>query len=64
VPVTLIIRSQEQQVPAGISLREALALLGFSSETHMALREGEILPEDEVLKEGDMVRLIPVMSGG
>jgi sulfur carrier protein ThiS len=64
VPVTVIIRNQQQELPPEIPLKEALDLLGFSSETHMALREGEILSENEVLKDGDKVRLIPIMSGG
>jgi sulfur carrier protein ThiS len=62
--VTFLIRKEEYQTQAGITLKEALHSLGFSTETHMALRKGVVLPEFEVLQAGDVITLIPVISGG
>jgi sulfur carrier protein ThiS len=62
--VTFLIRKEKYQTQAGITLKEALSLLHYSVETHTALREGEVLEESAVLKDGDVITLIPVISGG
>jgi sulfur carrier protein len=64
LPVIIQIRSEEHQVQAGMTLKEALEQLSFSIETHMALRAGKLLTASDQLEEGDIVRLIPVISGG
>jgi sulfur carrier protein ThiS len=62
--VTFLIRKEKYQTVAGITLKEALSLLNYSVETHTALRDGEVLGESVVLKDGDVITLIPVISGG
>jgi sulfur carrier protein len=62
--VTFLIRKEKYETQPGITLKEALHSLGYSTETHMALRDGTVLPDDEILEEGDVITLIPVISGG
>jgi len=38
--------------------------LGLSSETHLVLRDGELLTDDALLRDGDQAQLIAVISGG
>lgn len=60
----LILRDQEYEVPAGITVKQALKRVGLLPETVLATRNGELITEDERLKEGDEIRLVAVISGG
>lgn len=61
---TLIWRSKEYVVKTPVSVQEALAQLHLDTEAHLVMRSGELIHEDEILQEGDVVRLLPVMIGG
>ena len=60
----LILRDKEYEVPAGITVKQALKQVGILPETVLATRNGELITEDERLKEGDEIRLVSVISGG
>jgi sulfur carrier protein ThiS len=62
--VTLIFRKKEYLLEGPLTLQIALEKLGLSAETHMAVRYGELLQTYELLKDGDVVKLVPVISGG
>ncbi len=62
--VKLILRGKEYEVKAGMTLRDALAKLGINRETVLATRQGELITDDEVLKPGETIRLVAVISGG
>lgn len=64
MPVTILIRKKEYQVSGGVTVRQALEKLQLSPQSHLALRDGELLTEDVVLREGDIVKLVAVISGG
>lgn len=55
---------QEYEVRAGMTLREALKRCNILPETVLATRQGELLTDDEILKEGDEIQLLSVHSGG
>lgn len=61
---TLIWRGKEYVVETPCSVKEALAGLHLDTEAHLVMRRGELICEEEMLQEGDMVKLIPVMIGG
>ncbi|MFN8413090.1 MAG: MoaD/ThiS family protein [Anaerolineales bacterium] len=61
---TLILRNKEFEVRAGMTLLAALKKINIIPESVIATREGEMILEDEILKEGDVVKLIMVISGG
>ena len=62
--VTLIFRKKEYLLEGPLTLQIALEKLGLSAETHMAVRYGELIQTYELLKDGDVVKLVPEISGG
>lgn len=62
--VKLILRDKEYEVKGGLTLRAALEKIGVLPESVIAAREGELILEDEILKDGEVVKLVAVISGG
>ena len=62
--VKLILRDKEYEVKPGMTLLSALQKINVVPESVIVTREGEMILEDEILKDGDVVRLIAVISGG
>lgn len=62
--VKLILRSKEYEVKSGMTLLSALQKSNIVPESVIATREGEMILEDEILKDGDEIKLIAVISGG
>lgn len=60
----LILRNHEFEVRHGMTLRMALQKEGIEPETVLAIRDGEMITDDELLREGDVIKLIAVISGG
>jgi sulfur carrier protein ThiS len=61
---TMILRKQEYEIKHGMTVRMALEKLGFEPDSLLATRDGELITDDEIIKENDLIRLIPVISGG
>jgi len=61
---TVIIKNKSILVPAGIPLHKAFRILHLNANAHLAVRNGELITEDEMLKNGDCIELIAVISGG
>ena len=62
--VTLILRDKQYEVKAGMTLRHSLQKIDVLPETVLATRQGQMITEDEVLNEGDVIKLVSVISGG
>ena len=62
--VKLILRDKEYEVRPGMDLLAALEKCDILSESVIATRDGELILEDEILRDGDVVRLVAVISGG
>jgi sulfur carrier protein len=62
--VKLILRNKEYEVKPGMTLLSALQKIDVVPESVIATREGEMILEDEILRDGDVVKLIAVISGG
>ncbi len=62
--VKLILRKQEFEVRPGMTLLSALKKCNILPESVLATREGEMIEEDEILKDGDIIKLVAVISGG
>jgi sulfur carrier protein ThiS len=62
--VKLILRDKEYEVKPGMTLLSSLEKCGIVPESVIATREGELILEDEILKDGDVITLIAVISGG
>ena len=62
--VKLVLRKQEFEVRAGMTLLSALQKINILPEGIIAVRNGELIEEDEILKDGDVIQLISAISGG
>ena len=62
--VKLILRDREYEVRPGMTLLASLQKISILPESVIATREGEMILEDEILKDGQAVKLISVISGG
>jgi sulfur carrier protein ThiS len=62
--VKLVLRDKEYEVRPGMTLLDALKKAGILPESVIAAREGELILEDEILKDGEVIKLVAVISGG
>ena len=62
--VKLVLRNKEYEVRPGMTLRDALKKSDILLESVLCTRKGELIAEDEILKDGDVIKLIAVISGG
>ena len=62
--VKLVLRDKEFEVRPGMTLLASLQKISILPEAVIATREGEMILEDEILKDGQEVKLISVISGG
>jgi sulfur carrier protein ThiS len=62
--VKLVLRDKQYEVRPGMTLLSALEKVGVLPESVIATRDGEMILEDELLKDGDVVKLVAVISGG
>ena len=60
----LILRDKEYEVRPGMSLLDALKKNNIVPEAVIAVRDGEMITDDEILRSGDVVKLVSVISGG
>ena len=61
---TLIHRNQEWQVRAGMTVRDAILKAGLNPEGVLAVRDGQLINADTKIQNGDVIKLIAVISGG
>jgi sulfur carrier protein len=62
--VKLTLRDKDYEVKPGMTLLAALQKINVVPESVIATRDGEMILEDEILRDGDVVKLIAVISGG
>jgi len=62
--VKLVLRDQEFEVHPGMTLLDALKKNNILPEGVLCMRDGEVIVEDEILKDGDVIRIITAISGG
>lgn len=64
MPVIFVYRKQTIELAGTLTVKDALRQLGLSPETHLVIREGELLNENDVLRDGEEVRIVSAISGG
>ena len=64
MPATLKLRDKVYEVPAGMTVRDALLRLGIEPESVLPTRSGQLITDDEHLQDGEVIRLVAVISGG
>lgn len=62
--VKLIYRKQEWEVKPGMTLRAAILKVGLDPQGVLGVRDGKLITDDVILREGDQVTLVAVVSGG
>lgn len=62
--VSLVLREKVIEVKGGSTLLAALQKADILPESVIATREGEMILEDEILHDGDVIKLVAVISGG
>ncbi len=60
----ITLRDKTYPISSGMTIRHALEKIGINPDTRPAHRDGELLTDDELIQEGDRIRLIAVISGG
>lgn len=61
---TFTLRDKKHEVKAGMTIRHACEKIGVDSESVLAVRDGELLTDDEIIRAGDSIKLVMVISGG
>ena len=62
--VKIVLRKDEYEVRPGMTLLSALKKIDILPEAVIAILEGELIEEDEILKDGQVIKLVSVISGG
>ena len=62
--VELIFRDKKFEVKSNIAARDALKKVGLDPESVLVVVNGKLSTDDVILKEGDQVKLVAVVSGG
>jgi sulfur carrier protein ThiS len=60
----LKLRKQEYEVQSGMTVRDAILRHDIEPEVVIPTRDGELIADDEVIHDGETIRLVPVISGG
>ena len=55
---------KKYEVKAGKTLLSALKKLEILPESVICVRDGELITEDTMLRDGDTIKLVSVISGG
>jgi sulfur carrier protein len=65
MPIRLVLRKQEYRIEEkAIQVKQAFQQLNLSPEAHLLVRDGELLNDNDWLRDGDDVKIVPVISGG
>jgi sulfur carrier protein ThiS len=64
MPAKIIFRDKEFDIRPGKTLQFVLVRLEIQPEAVLATKNGEMITEDIIIKDGDVIKLIPVISGG
>ncbi len=61
---TIKFRKQEFEVESGTTVRDAMLKLDIEADSVVPTRDGELIAYEEIIDEGETIRLVPVISGG
>lgn len=64
--IKVILRNKEiiLEETKDLTVRKILKKLDLIPETYLCVRNGELLTEQELIRDGDTIRFVPVISGG
>jgi sulfur carrier protein ThiS len=62
--IKLTYRNRTWELSAGMTVRDAILKCGLNPEQVLAVRGGQLVNEATLLKDGDEIKLVAVISGG
>ncbi|HSR34153.1 MAG TPA: MoaD/ThiS family protein [Anaerolineae bacterium] len=62
--VTVIFRDKTWEVKAGSTVRHIIETSGLNPESVLAVRDGRLINDATLTKDGDTIKLVAVVSGG
>ena len=62
--IKIKLRDREYQLEGELSLNKALKRLNIPNNSILAIRNGSLLTEDEILRDNDQIELVAIISGG
>jgi len=54
----------EVELPEGTVLKDLLKKLNINRDRFIVIKDAEAVKEDYVLKDGDKITILPIVSGG
>ena len=65
MPIKVLYRGKEIELPEDkLKVKELLERLGLSPLSSLVVKNGEVVSEEELVGEGDNIRVINAISGG
>jgi sulfur carrier protein len=55
---------RELEMPGPVRVQRLLEKLELNRESHLVIRNGTLIPGDELINDDDTVEIRPVISGG
>jgi sulfur carrier protein ThiS len=62
--VKVIFRDKEWELRAGMTVRHAILKVGLDPQAVLPVRDGKLINEATITRQGDVIRLVAVISGG
>jgi sulfur carrier protein ThiS len=60
----IVLKNKTYEVRSGIPLHKVFKQLDLPLNAYLAVREGVLITEDEMVKSGDRIKIMAVISGG
>ena len=60
----VIYKKRDYTIRHGMTIRSAMLQLNIQPEAVIPTKNGELVTDDEIIEEGDVIRLVAVISGG
>ena len=65
MPIKVLYRGKEYEFPEKkLKAKELIRRLGLSPLSSLVVKNGEVIPEEDYVEDGDEVRVINAISGG
>jgi sulfur carrier protein ThiS len=64
MPVRLILKEHVYELEGTITVKDTLKVLHLSPQAFLLVRSGVLLNDNEILRDGDEVKIVAVISGG
>ena len=61
---TIVYRGKKWELKDGMTVRDAILKVGLDVEGILAVRYGQLINEETLTRDGDVIKLVAVISGG